>query len=216
MKIVSADFEILGKVDGMEILKSIERAGRVCYKSEDKITDISAARFVKNIIKRGHESVLEHQSISILLTCDRGVSHEVVRHRIAAYSQESTRYCNYGGEGITVIDIRDYFMNSNSFDIWLAAMINCEKAYMDLLKNGESPQIARSVLPNSLKTEIVITYNMREWRHFLKLRTTAAAQPQMREIALLILHTFKETIPIIFDDIRLARYYLRRGLSIKK
>ena len=196
-----SNFKLLGNVDGIEILKSIERAGRVCYKSEDKITDISAARFVKNIIKRGHESVLEHQSISILLTCDRGVSHEVVRHRIAAYSQESTRYCNYGGEGITVISIREFFINPHSFDVWFSAMINCERAYLDLLKNGESPQIARSVLPNSLKTEIVITYNMREWRHFLKLRTSAAAHPQMREIALQILYTFRELIPIIFDDI---------------
>ena len=201
MKIIFAGFEILGDVNGIEILKSIERAGRVCYKSEDKITDISALHFVKNIIKRGHESVLEHQSISILLTCDRGVSHEVVRHRIAAYSQESTRYCNYGGEGITVISIREFFINPHSFDVWFSAMINCERAYLDLLKNGESPQIARSVLPNSLKTEIVITYNMREWRHFLKLRTSAAAHPQMREIALQILYTFRELIPIIFDDI---------------
>ena len=201
MRIVMSNFKLLGNVDGIEILKSIERAGRVCYKSEDKITDISAARFVKNIIKRGHESVLEHQSISILLTCDRGVSHEVVRHRIAAYSQESTRYCNYGGEGITVISIREFFINPHSFDVWFSAMINCERAYLDLLKNGESPQIARSVLPNSLKTEIVITYNMREWRHFLKLRTSAAAHPQMREIALQILYTFRELIPIIFDDI---------------
>ena len=201
MKIVYAGFEILGKVDGIEILKSIERAGRVCYKSEDKITDISALHFVKNIIKRGHESVLEHQSISILLTCDRGVSHEVVRHRIAAYSQESTRYCNYGGEGITVIDIREYFIHPHSFDVWFSAMINCERAYLDLLKNGESPQIARSVLPNSLKTEIVITYNLRQWRHFLKLRTSAAAHPQMRDIVLQILYTFRELIPIIFDDI---------------
>lgn len=201
MKIIFAGFEILGDVNGIEILKSIERAGRVCYKSEDQITDISALHFVKNIIKRGHESVLEHQSISILLTCDRGVSHEVVRHRIAAYSQESTRYCNYGGEGITVISIREFFINPHSFDVWFSAMINCERAYLDLLKNGESPQIARSVLPNSLKTEIFITYNMREWRHFLKLRTSAAAHPQMREIALQILYTFRELIPIIFDDI---------------
>jgi len=201
MKIIFAGFEILGDVNGIEILKSIERAGRVCYKSEDQITDISALHFVKNIIKRGHESVLEHQSISILLTCDRGVSHEVVRHRIAAYSQESTRYCNYGGEGITVISIREFFINPHSFDVWFSAMINCERAYLDLLKNGESPQIARSVLPNSLKTEIVITYNLRQWRHFLKLRTSAAAHPQMREIALQILYTFRELIPIIFDDI---------------
>jgi len=201
MKIIFAGFEILGDVNGIEILKSIERAGRVCYKSEDQITDISALHFVKNIIKRGHESVLEHQSISILLTCDRGVSHEVVRHRIAAYSQESTRYCNYGGEGITVISIREFFINPHSFDVWFSAMINCERAYLDLLALGESPQIARSVLPNSLKTEIFITYNMREWRHFLKLRTSAAAHPQMREIALQILYTFRELIPIIFDDI---------------
>lgn len=203
MKVISCSFDILNDVDGSKMLVAIENAGRTCYKSEDKATPNSAIKFVKSIIARGHESVIEHQSISVRIICDRGVAHEIVRHRLASYSQESTRYCNYGkDDSITVIDIRQHFKNEKSFDVWYKTMIACETAYLEMLALGESPQIARSVLPNSLKTEIVCTFNLREWRHFFKLRTSAAAHPQMRELAISMLEKFKQIVPVVFDDIQ--------------
>lgn len=205
MKIISPYFEIISPVDGNEILQHIEQCGRVCYKSEDKITGSSARTFVTNIINRGHEAVLEHASITVKFVVDRGVSHEIVRHRLAAYCQESTRYCNYSkagfGEEITVI--KPLFLERGTFqyDAWKTAMEDCEKAYLFLIGSGRSPQEARSVLPNSLKTEVVMTANLREWRHFFRLRTAPAAHPQMREVTIPLLRRLQELIPIIFDGI---------------
>jgi thymidylate synthase (FAD) len=193
----------------------IERAGRTCYKSEAKITEDSAGKFIASILKNGHETVIEHSSITVKIICDRGVTHEIVRHRIASYSQESTRYCNYSGGAIFIIppwvkiepgeySWKDIYGHRFEFDgdhQWATAMTNAEQVYVDLLKLGWSPQQARSVLPNSLKTEIVMTCNLREWRHFLKLRTASAAHPQMREIAEPILKEFAKRIPIVFDDL---------------
>jgi thymidylate synthase (FAD) len=206
MRIVKPSFHI-EEVDGMELLKKIEKAGRTCYKSEDRITDDSALTFVKTICKSGHESVLEHEKVTVRIICDRGVSHEIVRHRIAAYSQESTRYCNYSnskfGNEITVIEPLFFKDNPERYELWKTAMEQAEATYFSLLKIGASPQEARSVLPNSLKTEIVVTYNLREWKHFFKLRTSPAAHPQMREIACPLLRAFQARIPIVFDDINL-------------
>ncbi len=176
-----------------------------CYKSEDKITDGSAEKFVANIIKRGHEAVLEHKSFTVKFICDRGVSHEIVRHRLASYCQESTRYCNYSKDGfgneITVI--KPCYLDEDSFEYskWEDACLCCEDTYFILLDSGASPQEARAVLPNSLKTEVVMTANLREWRHFLKLRCSKAAHPQMREVACMLLKMCQKNIPIIFDDI---------------
>lgn len=204
MKIVPASFEILSDVDGSAVLRHIERCGRVCYKSEEKIDENSANTFVANIIKRGHEAVLEHWSITVKFVVDRGVSHEIVRHRIASYSQESTRYCNYSKKGfgkeITVIE-PSFLKNDSKREIWLRTCECAENAYFSMLEQGCTPQEARSVLPNSLKTEVVMTANLREWRHFFKLRTAIAAHPQMREIAIPLLQKMKELIPIVFDDI---------------
>lgn len=211
MKLIKPSYEILTKIDGEKILKNIERAGRTCYKSEDKITKDSAKKFVASILKSGHESVIEHESISVRIICDRGVTHEIVRHRLASYSQESTRYCNYSKDKfdnqITFIipcwfegnHLQDY--NRPSEQTWLNSMRKAELDYEKLIKFGWSPQQARSVLPNSLKTEIVMTCNTREWRHFFKLRTSTKAHPQMREIACPMLDEFKQKIPVIFDDI---------------
>lgn len=205
MKIIKPGFEILLPVNGEEILKSIEQAGRVCYKSEDKITDGSAEKFVAGIIKRGHESVLEHEKITVRLICDRGVSHEIVRHRIASYSQESTRYCNYSKDGfggeITVI--RPCFLEEGSYawTQWESACKYAEGRYFEMLECGCTPQEARSVLPNSLKTEVVMTANLREWRSVLNLRCSIAAHPQIREIMLPLLFWLHENIPVIFDDL---------------
>lgn len=205
MKIIKAGFEILSPVNGEEILKFIERAGRICYKSEDKTSDGSAEKFVAGIIKRGHESVLEHEKITVRLICDRGASHEIVRHRVASYSQESTRYCNYSKDGfggeITVIEPLFLKKDSTAWWIWADAMKDAEKAYFEMLGQGCIPQEARSVLPNSLKTEIVVTMNLREWQHFFKLRTAPAAHPQMREITIPLLREFQRLIPVIFDNI---------------
>lgn len=218
MKLIKPSYKILTKVNGEAMLKRIEAAGRTCYKSEDKITMDSAKKFVASIIKSGHESVIEHEGISVRIICDRGVTHEIVRHRLASYSQESTRYCNYSKDKhdnqLTFIipkwlDVEEgiYTYQHNigrgkAKEFWLDTMIDIETAYIKLLEiGGWKPQQARSVLPNSLKTEIVMTCNVREWRHFFKLRTAGAAHPQMREIACPMLDEFKQLIPVLFDDI---------------
>ena len=205
MKVIAPSFEIM-PVNGEEILKSIERAGRTCYKSEDKITADSARKFVAGIVKSGHESVIEHEKITVRIICDRGVTHEIVRHRIASYSQESTRYCNYSADkfGNELTFIRPFYWNEkkDKMGLWLRSMLFAEKMYMELIELGATPQEARAVLPNSLKTEIVVTMNLREWRHFFKVRCSPAAHPQMREVAIPILKKFKEIIPVVFDDIQ--------------
>lgn len=205
MKIIKPDVEFITPIDGATILKRLEQCGRVCYKSEAKITDTSAPAFVAGIIKRGHEAVLEHCSFTVKFICDRGVSHEIVRHRLAAYCQESTRYCNYSkdvfGNEITVIRPSYMRPGMKDFQIWERAMNACEDAYFDLLDYGCTPQEARSVLPNSLKTEVVMTADIREWRHFLKLRCSPAAHPQMREVSLILLEKVHALIPVCFDDI---------------
>lgn len=209
MKIIKPRFIIEDKIDGNEILKKIERAGRTCYKSEHKISADSSKQFIKKIMRIGHESVIEHEKITVRIICDRGVTHEIVRHRIASYSQESTRYCNYSndkfGNEITVIEPcfwdKDNEEDMVKINIWKETVANAEKAYSKLIEMGATPQEARSVLPNSLKTEIVVTMNIREWRHFFKLRTAKAAHPQMQEIARPILDEFKKRIPVLFDDL---------------
>jgi thymidylate synthase (FAD) len=205
MKIVSPSFSIESPIDGEQALQQIERAGRTCYKSEDKITTNSAMKFAQTIMQRGHLSVIEHIAVTVRIVCDRGVSHELVRHRIASYSQESTRYCNYtGGKfGAEISVVRPCFWSEDSaeFAIWKQSMEQAEAAYNALIARGASPQQARSVLPSSLKTEIVATMNLREWRHFFGLRTASAAHSQMREIAIPLLAEFKRHIPIIFDDL---------------
>lgn len=205
MQIIDARYEILDKIDGMEVLKKIERVARTCYKSEDYIKEDSAERLVKSLIDRGHEAMLEHYSFSIKFVCDRGVSHEIVRHRVASFAQESTRYCNYSkdkfGNELTFIKPCFWGEYSPCMEIWQQAAKQSEVKYFELLEMGATPEQARSVLPNSIKTEIVMTANLREWRHFLKLRTAQAAHPQMRELTIALLKELKEKIPVIFDDI---------------
>lgn len=209
MQIIKPSFIIETPIDGENILKQVEKAGRTAYKAEDKITADSAKKFVRKILDMGHESVIEHYNITIRVICDRGVTHEIVRHRLASYTQESTRYCNYsmGKFGGEIMVIKPCFWDSGNeedkkkYEIWENAIKSAEKAYLELIKLGASPQEARSVLPNSLKTEIVMTMNLREWRHFFKLRTSNDAHPQMREIAQPLLDEFKRQIPVIFDDI---------------
>ena len=206
MKIIEPTVELIDDFDAAAIMKKIERAGRVCYKSEGNIKDDSAEKFIRGIIKRGHESVIEHATVSFKIICDRGVTHELVRHRIASYSQESTRYCDYsagkfGGE-LTFIKPCFWQEGDENFQLWKDTMAQLEKNYLALRKNSARPEEARSILPNSLKTEIFVTMNLREWRHFLKLRTSKAAHPQMREVALKIYKILAEKLPAIFYDIQ--------------
>lgn len=219
MKIIEPGFEFLDVVDGQSILRELEVIGRVCYKSEGLITDGSAERFVANLLRRGHESVIEHSRVTVRVICDRGVTHEIVRHRIASYSQESTRYCNYTQEkfGNDITYIRPFFWREDAekYQLWLDTMQTIEDTYHKLISLGAKPEEARSILPNSLKTELVITMNLREWRHFFKLRTPGSAHPQMRELACPLLEAFKEKIPVIFDDINTWKQLLRLYSHVK-
>ena len=210
MKIIDQSHEILTETTHMELIPlMIELAGRTCYKSEDKITDDSANNFCRMLIKRGHEAMIEHGNITVRFITNRGVTHEQVRHRIAAYGQESTRYVNYkkgvnyiqpvfdwatGGEYRTIKQL-------DIFDVWFDTLEYIENAYIKMIKLGCPPQEAREVLPNSLKTEIVVTANIREWRHILKLRTAKTAHPQIRELMLPLLAELKEELPALFEDI---------------
>jgi len=197
----------MSKINREELLKTIEIAGRTCYKSENKITEDSASKFVKMLIKNGHEAMIEHNSISVKFVCDRGVSHEIVRHRIASFAQESTRYCNYSNDkfGNEITFIKPFFFNEESLNyaFWKSSCEYSESYYMRLIENGASAQEARSVLPNSLKTEIVVTANLREWRNILNLRCSKEAHPQMRELMLPLLFDLYNKIPEVFEDIYL-------------
>lgn len=208
MILVKPSHEILTQIDNRQILQSIERAGRTCYKSE---LGNDPETFAKRIIARGHESVLEHESISVKFICDRGISHELVRHRIASFSQESTRYCSYKNSVTFVlppwVNVPEgkycYILSQaeNADQIWMSLLLEAENAYYSLTVNNWSPQQARSVLPNSLKTELIMTANLKEWRHILKLRTASAAHPQMQELMIPLLESFQKKIPVVFDDI---------------
>ena len=210
MKIIEPNVELVDDFDAAAVMRKIERAGRVCYKSEGNIKPDSAENFIRGIIKRGHESVIEHASVSFKIVCDRGVTHELVRHRLASYSQESSRYCDYsagkfGGE-LTFIKPCFWSEDDENFLLWKETMAALEKNYLTLRERGAKPEEARSILPNSLKTEIFVTMNLRELRHFLKLRTAAAAHPQMREVALKIYKILVEKLPAVFDDLKTAEY----------
>ena len=196
MKIIPPSHTFLSEPDGTALLQRLERTGRICYKSEGKITETSYAPFLRSLLQRGHESVIEHACLSVLIVCDRGVSHEIVRHRIASYSQESTRYCNYAQEkfGRELTFIRPCFWQEEpeKYQIWQETMAEIERNYFRLLDLGAVPQEARSILPNSLKTELAVTMN---------LRTDAASHPQMRETACALLEDFRARVPILFDTL---------------
>ena len=230
MKIIEPKYEILTDISegGIKELQQIERVARVCYKSEDKIVSdgSSAKKLVGFLVKQGHEAMLEHSQLSVLFTCDRGVANELVRHRIASFAQESTRYCNYAGEkfGGELSFIRPFYipdepdantiMEATSGEemkkletdyqinyAWHRACDEAEESYRILIANGMRPEQARCVLPLCLKTEIVVTANYREWRNIFKLRTPVAAHPQMRELMCPLLMELQKKIPVVFDDI---------------
>lgn len=205
MNIVFPKVELINPPTYEALVGTIELAGRTCYQSDDRIAKGSAETLIRNLIFLGHESVLEHGSITARIVCDRGVSHELVRHRLASYCQESTRYCNYsrGKFGSEITVIRPCFLTegTHAFDIWQGACETAETAYFALLDWGCSPQQARAVLPNSLKTQITVTANPREWRHFFRQRLSVAAHPQMQEIAQMLYAEMTSRYPVLFEDI---------------
>ena len=228
IKFVLPSFKIQTSLNSLRILKHLEKAGRTCYQSEKKITNNSCEKFIKGIINRGHESVLEHFSFSVVFTCSRAISHQIVRHRLCSFSEQSQRYCRFGSKvQLQVIiphwipeqdkefllklstynigpidDIYENFQNlSTETLLWFHTIANSVDSYEGLLEAGFKPEEARSVLPNSIKTEIVVTANIREWRHILKLRTSPAADSEMRELMIPFLKELKTKLPIIFDDI---------------
>ena len=205
MKLIKPSVELVTVTPNA--LQVIEQAGRICYKSEGSITDDSAGRFVQNIIKRDHGAVLEHAGATIKFVCDRGVSHEIVRHRVASYCQESTRYCNYsqGKFGSEVTYVKPTWVELQ-YDLrpiseFLEACKDAERHYLNLIKCGLKPEEARAVLPTCVKTELVMTANMREWRHFFKLRCSKRAHPDMRRVAKLALIELHNAVPVVFDDL---------------
>ena len=213
MKIVNASYEILDTLNGEEILRKIERIARVCYKSTDKITEGSAEKMIRSLIKNNHDAMLEHYSFSVSFICDRGISHEIVRHRIASFAQESTRYCNYSKDkfdsectfiipcwlnivegSYTLEDVEEKYDRclitdsgkgiTNEAAEYIRSLIYSEKTYFSLLDRNWRPQQARAVLPNSLKTELVMTGFVSDWKHFFELRCSSSAHPQARELAI--------------------------------
>lgn len=202
MKIVQPSFEIL---DHNNLLHNIEIGGRVCYKSEDKMCEGSDVALIEKLKSFKHESVLEHGTITVKFVTDRGVTHELVRHRVASFSQESTRYCSYnkgkfGGE-ITVIEPFFYEQYQAKYDSWKRSCEFAEEEYLAQIALGASAQEARSVLPNSLKTEIVVTANVREWRHIIALRTHRDSHPQIRQIMVPLYVELAKRWPVLFADI---------------
>lgn len=214
MKIIEPSYEILTPINGEEILKTLEKVARTCYKSEDKIEEGSSRRMAGILLKNGHETMIEFFDITVKFVHNRGFSHEMVRHRLCSFAQESTRYCNYSGDkfGNEITVIKPYWLfgeqreeveyfESKESGIWFSAINSAEKNYFKLLEAGLKPQDARGVLPNDLKTEINVKANLREWRQIFKLRTSTAAHPDMRRIMIPLLQELKTQIPIIFDDI---------------
>lgn len=206
MKVIQESYEILTDLtNSIQFLKQIESAARTCYKSEDKITDDSCINFCKMLLNKQHTAMLEHASISVKFTVDRGISHELVRHRLCSFAQTSTRYCNYSkgkfGNEITVIKPDEFVYGTHEFDVWYETCKHSEESYMELINSGVKPELARNVLPTSLATEIVVTANIREWINIFSLRTSDFSHPQMRSIMRKLLKELQTKIPVLFDDI---------------
>lgn len=197
MRVIEPSARIMDEIDGAQILRKIERCARTCYQSMDKAGDGTAVQLVRSCITQGHESVLEHVSVSVLFQTDRAVHNEMVRHRLTAVSCESTRFCNYA-DGITVI----LPLGMEEIDLWFRAMHLAEGVYRELVdKKKMKPQEARAVLPLSLKCEYVVTANLREWRHIFSMRCAKNAHPEMRRVMAPLLEEFRRKIPVVFDDL---------------
>ena len=208
MKIIDPGYEIIYPQtpnDWLKEAKFVELAARNCYKSENKISDTSHKAIIKNLVSNDHMAMLEFGSIIIRLICDRGVTHELVRHRLSSYAQESTRYCNYSkdkfGNEITVVKPVQMEKDSGSYTVWKSTCEEAEKCYFELLAQNVSQQVARSVLPTCLKTDIVMKTNFRELGHIFKLRISPKAHPDISYIFDKIYREVKQALPEAFRDI---------------
>lgn len=204
MKIIESSFEILepkNLIAGIELLRKIEKLARISHRSEDRQTDDSYDRFLRFVVmSKGDWSVVEHASATVIFRVDRGVTHELVRHRLFSFTQESTRFVNYKKKG-EIEFIRPDGISLSSVG-WLDSLEHAEKGYLALLETGYSPQIARSVLPNALASTIAVTGNLRNWRAFFLQRVTKEAHPDFRRVVLPLLVEFQNRIPILYEDIK--------------
>lgn len=204
MKIIKPVVEI-EKVDYNKMMKNLERACRTCYRSEDKITEESYKTLLKNCINRGHESILEHEKITIRMTCDIGVYKDLTRHRIASFSIESTRYCNYGKDKfdnqIKFIEPVNIEKNTELYEEWQKSCEEIEKHYIKMAELGATPDQMRMLLPHSTAAEVTMTANIREWKHILSLRCTKHAHPAVEQVMIPLLLHLKKNMPEIFENI---------------
>ena len=191
--------------DGVKIMKRIERACRMCYRSEGSMTDDSYKSLLKNCISRGHESVLEHEKVSVRIRGDIGTYKDLTRHRFASFSVESTRYCNYGknkfNNKIKIIKPCHIEEGTELYDMWKEALENMEKSYLEMSKAGAIPDQLRMILPHSTAAEYSMTANIREWKHILTLRCSNHTHPSIRQLLIPLLLKFKEDMPEIFGDV---------------
>lgn len=204
MQIINPCIEV-EKVDGKQIMKRIERACRTCYRSEEKITEESYKTLLKNCITRGHESVLEHEKVTVRMLCDIGVYKDLTRHRIASFSIESTRYCNYGKDKfsneIKFIKPCNIEEGTEIYSNWKNACETIEENYINMSKDGATPDQMRMILPHSTAAEVTMTANIREWKHILLLRTSSHTHPAIRQLLIPLLLHFKKIMPEIFEDV---------------
>ena len=209
------------KIDGKQIMKRIERACRTCYRSEGKITEDSYKKLIKNCITSGHESVLEHEKVTVRIYSDIGSYKDLTRHRFASFSVESTRYCSYDkdkyGNEIAIMN-PVYIEDKEVYEVWKKTMEGMEKGYMEMKRLGASTDMCREVLPHSTAGEYTMTANIREWKHILKLRTNKRVHPSIRQVLIPLLKYFKEQMPEIFDDVEYdeefnPKYYAKLSID---
>lgn len=224
MKIIKPSWEIINEPNWSELTKQLEMVARTCYKSHDKITEDSADKLVSNLIKRDHTAMIEFADMTVRFVCDRGVSHELVRHRHCSFAQESTRYVKYDEEMEFILpcwmddsligrhtEKTIYPLEDGTAEYeWFSSCDIAENSYEIMINSGWSPQQARSILPNSLKTEIVMKTNLRDWRHIFHLRCDKAAHPQMRELMLPLHDYLVEKCPVVFGGIEFNRWLIKQ------
>lgn len=205
VKIVEPSAEIITPLDGDAILKHLELCARNCYKSEDKITHDSAVKMIKKLLELGHEAMIEHFNVTIKMTCDLGVYKDITRHRHVSYAIESTRYCNYSkgkyGSELTMIAPCNIEKGTPEYKLWLETMETIEKNYNAMAALGCKADQLRMLLPHSIKADVIMTANLREWRHIFKLRCAPAAHPSVQQVMKMLLRQMKSAIPVLFDDI---------------
>ena len=209
------------KIDGKKIMKRIERACRTCYRSEGKITEDSYKNLINNCITRGHESVLEHEKVTVRIYSDVGSYKDLTRHRFASFSVESTRYCSYDkdkyGNEIAFMNAV-YIENKEMYETWKKTMQEIENSYIEMKKLGATTDMCRELLPHSTAGEYTMTANIREWKHILSLRTTKHVHPSIRQVLIPLLKYFKEEMPEIFGDVEYdedfnPKYYAKLSIE---